>query len=48
MVTIDTLMAGRTVLLVTHGSHGIRDVLRFDGGRLVPPAVEPPVVEPRG
>jgi ATP-binding cassette, subfamily C, bacterial CydD len=58
MVTIDTLMAGRTVLLVTHGSHHrIHDVLRFDGGRLVAPVVdlpvagpapvvEPPVVEP--
>jgi ATP-binding cassette subfamily C protein CydD len=46
MVTIDTLMAGRTVLLVTHGSHQIRDVLRFDGGRLVRPVIEPPVVEP--
>jgi len=47
MVTIDTLMAGRTVLLVTHGSHpGMQDVLRFDGGRLVPAVVEPPVVEP--
>jgi ATP-binding cassette subfamily C protein CydD len=46
MATIETLMAGRTVLLVTHGSHHrIRDVLRFDGGRLVPPAVEPPVVK---
>jgi ATP-binding cassette, subfamily C, bacterial CydD len=46
MVTIDTLMAGRTVLLVTHGSHyRIRDVLRFDGGRLVRRVVEQPVVE---
>ncbi len=46
MVTIDTLMAGRTVLLVTHGAHHrIPDVLRFDGGRLVAPDVEPPVVE---
>ena len=34
MVTIDTLMAGRTVLLVTHGAHHrIHDVLRLDGGR---------------
>jgi ATP-binding cassette, subfamily C, bacterial CydD len=47
MVTIETLMAGRTVLLVTHGSHHrIQDVLRFDGGRLVAPVVEPPVVDP--
>jgi ATP-binding cassette, subfamily C, bacterial CydD len=48
MVTIGTLMAGRTVLLVTHGMHdGIKDELRFDGGRLVPRVVEPRVVEPR-
>ncbi len=47
MVTIDTLMAGRTVLLVTHGSHHrIQDVLRLDSGRLVRPVVEPPLVEP--
>jgi ATP-binding cassette subfamily C protein CydD len=47
MATIDTLMLGRTVLLVTHGSrHRIDDVLRFDSGRLVPSVVEPPVVEP--
>ncbi len=44
LVTIDTLMAGRTVLLVTHGAHHqIQDVLRFDGGRLVPPVVDLPV-----
>ena len=47
MTTMDTLMAGRTVLLVTHGSHHrIDDVLRFDDGRLVPKVVAPTVVAP--
>jgi ATP-binding cassette, subfamily C, bacterial CydD len=42
MVTIDTLLAGRTVLLVTHGWHDrIQDVLRLDGGRLVRPVAVP-------
>jgi ATP-binding cassette subfamily C protein CydD len=46
MVTIDTLMAGRTVLQVTHGSHHrIQDVLRLDGGWLVPPVAETTAVE---
>ena len=45
MATIDTLMAGRTVLLVTHGAHHrIQDVLRLDRGRLVR-RVERPVAE---
>jgi ATP-binding cassette, subfamily C, bacterial CydD len=35
MATIETLMAGRTVLLVTHGEHhGIGQELRLDHGRL--------------
>jgi ATP-binding cassette, subfamily C, bacterial CydD len=46
MVTIDTLMAGRTVLLVTHGpQHAIPAELKLDGGRLVPPVVETTVVD---
>jgi ATP-binding cassette, subfamily C, bacterial CydD len=43
MATIHTLMAGRTVLLVTHGAqHQIQDVLSLEHGRRVPavPAVE--------
>ena len=35
MATIETLMAGRTVLLVTHGEHhGIEQQLRLEQGRL--------------
>jgi ATP-binding cassette, subfamily C, bacterial CydD len=45
MVTIDTLMAGRTVLLVTHGAHHhIPAVLQLDRGRLIPAAVPAPAV----
>jgi ATP-binding cassette subfamily C protein CydD len=39
MVTIETLMADRTVLLVTHGAHpSLSSAVRLDRGRLVTPA----------
>ena len=48
MATIGTLMAGRTVLLVTHGAHHqIQDVLCLDRGRRVAAAAAAaPIVAP--
>jgi ATP-binding cassette, subfamily C, bacterial CydD len=49
MVTIGTLMGGRTVLLVTHGPHHqIPDVLRLDCGRLIPAVPSAPPVAAAG
>jgi ATP-binding cassette, subfamily C, bacterial CydD len=49
LADIDVLMAGRTVLLISHGHHvQIRadQVLRLDNGELAPPAAAPDAPDP--